>query len=779
MAGLNWTTGHTVSLYWGTSKLVTSTVLTTATVGADTRWLAQVVLPTAAQGTWTLWATDGTVTKTATYKIAYAPHVGLSATAGAIGVPHAIAVTSGSGFAPNETITVSVKSPTGTVTAKGTLTADAYGNVGATPFPLTLPAYPVTGTFTVMLTGWASKARPARRIRSRSMRLCWRCRRRWVRCRRAASRARRWRRPARASWQTSTCTSVVNTAPGSSAVVTAGVDGGQAGRRAARRRRSDAAPIPVVSSSPVTVTAMGASSGLVATALLTVTNVPVIYNEFSFETGCPEGSNCYMNGNGMRFAPDNTFNLWAVEGNFYCGNGTCTAPTVYRICGDWACGSVLATSDPVQMPNGQDRQFELTFSGANQMLLHAGQTYYASPYNPTGEIWVTGATNDLFGYGAPPSTPTPSPSETAIPATATPSDTAAPSDTPTDTPTDTAAATDTPVDTATPSDTPTDTSVDTATPSDTPTDTAVDTATPSDTPTDTPVTATYTPTVVPTPQLVLDRYAGQVGASVQVTVTGFGPSEVVDVTFQGQGAAVASCTTDSTGTCETGPSFTVPSVADGAYQVTATGETSQLSASATFVVVAPAVSLSPASGGVGTSAQASFGGFGAGEQIAVSFDGTATGDTCQADATGACTATFVVPAVGVGSYQVTGTGASTEVSASASYQVVVALSPAYGLAGSSVSVTFAGFESGEQVDVSFDGGTTGANCVAGDDGECTATFTVPNDGWGAYQVSGTGETSQTTEFGPIPDRVAVHRADAGRGRAWRFSNRILLGLCSG
>jgi len=97
---------------------------------------------------------------------------------------------------------------------------------------------------------------------------------------------------------------------------------------------------------------------------------------------------------------------------------------------------------------------------------------------------------------------------------------------PTPTPTETATAV--PTDTPTPVPTETPTAVPTDTPSDTPTPLPTDTPTPeeiaTETPTDTPVSATATPTAIPTPQTTVrvgraGAHVGQTGVVIPVTTT--------------------------------------------------------------------------------------------------------------------------------------------------------------------------------------------------------------------------------------------------------------------
>jgi hypothetical protein len=96
-----------------------------------------------------------------------------------------------------------------------------------------------------------------------------------------------------------------------------------------------------------------------------------------------------------------------------------------------------------------------------------------------------------------------------------------------------------------------------------------------------------------TPTVALTPTSGPAGTSVGVVTTGLGLGEDVDFTFNG--ATVISCVTDQSGHCSA--TFTVPSEVAGPYIVSALGQTSGLSASATFTVTGPSITaISPNDG---------------------------------------------------------------------------------------------------------------------------------------------------------------------------------------
>jgi hypothetical protein len=147
--------------------------------------------------------------------------------------------------------------------------------------------------------------------------------------------------------------------------------------------------------------------------------------------------------------------------------------------------------------------------------------------------------------------------------------------------------------------------------------------------------------------LTLSAQQGPPGTSVTATGTGFQPGESVQVLFNG--AQVGTPTADTTGTFKS--TFTIPSVANGNYQVDAKGQTSGDTASAPFTVGGASVSLSADSGAVGASLTAKGTGFEPGTSVRLIFAGTLI-DTQTADTSGNVTFNFAVPRVAPGVYLV-------------------------------------------------------------------------------------------------------------------------------
>ncbi|HML01056.1 MAG TPA: fibronectin type III domain-containing protein, partial [Acidimicrobiales bacterium] len=262
------------------------------------------------------------------------------------------------------------------------------------------------------------------------------------------------------------------------------------------------------------------------------------------------------------------------------------------------------------------------------------------------------------------------------------------------------------------------------------------------------VTASATFSVLPC--LTLSPTSGPVGTSVTISGTGYTSGTTINqssgVTFDGTDVTLnASQTVSSNGTWTA--TFTVPNVSVGDQTVTAS-DSSGVSTSTTFDV--DAITLSPASGPVGTSVTISGAGYTPGATISqntgVTFAGTdVTLNAAQTvSSSGTWTATFTVPNASKGAETVTATD-SDSVSASTSFTVstAISLSTTSGPVGTSVTVSGTGFSSGATINhssgVTIDGtaASIGSSNVSISNGAWTATFTVPNTPHGAQTVTAT------------------------------------------
>jgi hypothetical protein len=172
-----------------------------------------------------------------------------------------------------------------------------------------------------------------------------------------------------------------------------------------------------------------------------------------------------------------------------------------------------------------------------------------------------------------------------------------------------------------------------------------------------------------TASLALSTPSGLAGGSITANGSAFTPGETVDVTFNGQ--TVGSPTVNNGGSFSL--SFAVPSVQPGQYGMLAKGAASGFTATTAFTIKQGSAALlfsAPQAAPV-ASLTVIGSGFQPGETVQFWFNGAVV-DTDVADTKGSAAATFVVPMLAAGPYDVTATGQSSNVTVTSSYTVLAA-----------------------------------------------------------------------------------------------------------
>ena len=246
--------------------------------------------------------------------------------------------------------------------------------------------------------------------------------------------------------------------------------------------------------------------------------------------------------------------------------------------------------------------------------------------------------------------------------------------------------------------------------------------------TTTPVqTATYTVVA----SLLLSPASGKVGSAATATLRGYGANEVVSVTWAG--TALTSLTTDPSGFGTA--ALKVPETVKGAYAVLGAGTSH--SASATYTV-APSMSLSATSGKAGSSVTVTLNGYAANDGITLNWYkdtltpvALATTPTpVVANSKGTATATVTIPDATNGAHNIEGKTSASSATAPFSVAYSMALTPATGASGSSVSVKLTGFKAYDAVSLNWYATATSfalaTTATTNADGTVTATFNVPD-----------------------------------------------------
>ena len=265
-------------------------------------------------------------------------------------------------------------------------------------------------------------------------------------------------------------------------------------------------------------------------------------------------------------------------------------------------------------------------------------------------------------------------------------------------------------------------------------------------------TATSTLTTAPTftvttPSITVSPSQGPVGATVTVAGTGFSVSSTVGLVLDG--VTIPSCTSGSLGTDSSGDfscTFAVPSGTSGTT-VTATDVGGQ-TATGTFTVTVPKITVSPKQGPIGEQVSVSGSGFSESSTVSLVFDSvvvsSCTSGSLSTGLTGAFSCTFLVPsgtsgtvvaATDIGGQQATGKFTVTT--------PTITVSPKRGPVGAVVTVSGKGFSVSSTAGLIFDGVSIGTCSIGGGlttsgTGTFSCSFAVPSG------TSGTTVTATDT-----------------------------------
>ena len=243
------------------------------------------------------------------------------------------------------------------------------------------------------------------------------------------------------------------------------------------------------------------------------------------------------------------------------------------------------------------------------------------------------------------------------------------------------------------------------------------------------------------PSISLTPARGQAGSLVGVSGNGFASSSSVSVTF-GTTGQMGTVMTNSVGNFT--DSFTVPSVTAGTNTVTATDASSN-TASASYNVLSPKITLTPVKGATGKVVTVSGTGFFGSSVITISYDGEEQ-NTTTSSSTGNFSATFTVPPSIADSNTVSATDGTN--TATANYNVVSSISitpkTSAGKNSITVTVTGTGFDGSSGITVTF-GGTEVATATTDSFGDFSATFVVASTtAAGSYTVQASDGTNTAT-----------------------------------
>lgn len=190
---------------------------------------------------------------------------------------------------------------------------------------------------------------------------------------------------------------------------------------------------------------------------------------------------------------------------------------------------------------------------------------------------------------------------------------------------------------------------------------------------------------VATATMSLSATSGHVGDTVTISGSNFPANSTITATYDGAALSLSgTTTTTSAGSIPSGVTFNVPASVTGSHtvRVTAGGQTG----SASFAV-SPAISLSPSSGGAGTSDSISGTGFAANTTVTATFGGapvTLSGSPTTGSTGSFSSASYTVPNSAAGTYTVQISDGTSR--ASSSYQVTFGPAAQIVLSGSTADL---------------------------------------------------------------------------------------------
>ena len=236
---------------------------------------------------------------------------------------------------------------------------------------------------------------------------------------------------------------------------------------------------------------------------------------------------------------------------------------------------------------------------------------------------------------------------------------------------------------------------------------------------------------------------GFVGTQVTIKGTGFGDEEE-DIgiryytTSSNYVVVKSNITANSYGTFTA--TFPVPASGRGEHKILAQGDdTDEDEVNEATFTVESGISLSKSSGYVGDSITVTGSGFDASETgISVTYDGTQMGPGTNADAYGAWTVTFDVPASAKGGHKIDAYGSYTSAGEIAEKEFTIShkatLTPTEGYVGISLSISGTAFAANQGVSIKYDG-TQVATATSDNKGSFSATFLAPKSIHGNHTVT--------------------------------------------
>ncbi len=295
--------------------------------------------------------------------------------------------------------------------------------------------------------------------------------------------------------------------------------------------------------------------------------------------------------------------------------------------------------------------------------------------------------------------------------------------------------------------------------------------------TDGTLTASSTFTVIAT-VITISPTSGAGGTVVTVSGTNFAASATITIKFDNTNITTNPSVVSASSTGSFSATITIPSTATaGNHTISATDNVK--TQSATFIVLATAVTISPTSGGAGSTVTVKGVGFAPSTTVTIKFDTTTLATTpanLVTNSSGAFSASVTILSTATAGSHMISTNDITGKTATATFQVFVlgtiTISPTSGGPGATVTATGSNFNPNSAITIKFDTTVIPTTITTTSSGTFTATITIPitasrgthtisvTDASGAtgsatFSVAGGGIITLSPAFGTTSSPVQV------------------------
>ena len=265
------------------------------------------------------------------------------------------------------------------------------------------------------------------------------------------------------------------------------------------------------------------------------------------------------------------------------------------------------------------------------------------------------------------------------------------------------------------------------------------------------------------PAITINRNSGGVGSTVVVGGAAFAADETsITVTYDGITIPTTPAAISANSQGGWSASIVVPASAGGSHTIDAFGAVSVItSVPGVAFTVTPVITLGQASAPAGASVTVTGTGFAASEAgITVTYDGTPVASGISANPQGSWNSSFVVPASAGGSHTIDAAGATSPATTVPDTPITVTAAISVpknnGAAGSSITITGAGFGAGETgIIVTYDDATVASGITANPQGSWKATFVVPPSASGSHTINASGSVTKAVGVGEASINVTA------------------------